>query len=422
LEFKYFAFFYKTEVRQVALKVSVQVKVSGKANRRKLLLLEELYSKYQAALKLFYNYAKDNRVYELKRRTLIEKELQQKLYYTIKESLNLHSQLVQSARIDIVNDITSWLKVGGEFPKLSEKPPTLVDGRSYHLFEQGRGFKLWAKICGTAYPLELGDRQFKPIKEAERIGEAKLVKKDEEWYLYISVEVEEAEQVKPNGVLGVDLGLRNSAVLTASRPKFIEHRRLLYKVTYYWKEIDKLKSRLSKGQKSSKRIKRIWRKIARINNFIAHDTSAKIVKYAIKEQKAIALERLAISKKGYNKEWSRRLSNWLRGKTVKYVEYKAKLNSVTIVKVNPAYSSQRCHFCSGAGERFSSRFKCKVCGRGYDADYNASSNIARRATPLLAGHRNHARRRLGDEPTKLPASAVEQVTLEDTDLSMDSSR
>jgi len=202
------------------LELSVHVKVSEKTNRRKLLLLEELYAKYQTALRLFYNYAKENKVYELKRRTPIEKELQ-KLYYTIKESFNLHSQLVQSARRDVVNDVMSWLKVGGEFPRLSEKPPTLVYNRSYRLFEEGKGFKCWAKICGTAYPLELGDRQFKLIKEAERIGEAKLVKRDGEWYLFISVEVKEPEQIKSNSVLGVDLGLRNSAVMTASRPKFI---------------------------------------------------------------------------------------------------------------------------------------------------------------------------------------------------------
>jgi IS605 OrfB family transposase len=388
------------------LKLSLQVKVSRKTNRRKLLLLEELYGKYQTALRLFYNYAKDNKVYELKRRTLIEKELQ-KLYHTIKESLNLHSQLVQSARRDIVNDIMSWLEAGGEFPRLSEKPPTLVYNRSYRLFEQGKEFKCWAKICGTAYPLELGDRQLELIKKAERVGEAKLVKRDGEWYLHISVEVKEADSIKPDGVLGVDLGLRNTAVVTASRPVFIKHRRLLYKTTYYWKHIDRLKSKLPRGQRSSKRIRRMWRKIARINNFIAHDTSAKIVKLAAQKRCAIALERLNIQNDGCNKEWSRRLSNWVRGKIVRYTEYKARLSGITIVKVDPAYTSQRCHFCGGTGERFSSRFKCKVCGREYDSDYNASINIARRATPLLAGLSNPARGGLRDDSTKLPASAVE---------------
>ena len=107
------------------MKLTVQLKVSEETNRVKLLRLDELYAKYQMALKLFYNYAKENQLHRLEKRLKIERELQ-KLYYTIKESLNLHSQLVQSARRDVVNDIMSWLETGGEYPKLSEKPLTLV--------------------------------------------------------------------------------------------------------------------------------------------------------------------------------------------------------------------------------------------------------------------------------------------------------
>jgi len=383
------------------LKLTVQLKVSRKTNKAKLLFLEELYGKYQTALKLFYNYAKDNQLHRLGKRSLIEKELQ-KLYYAVKESLNLHSQLVQSARRDVVNDIMSWLKVGGEYPKLLEKPLTLVYDRSYRLFEHGKEFKLWAKICGVAYPLELGDTQLGLIKKAEKIGEAKLLKRDDEWYLHVSIEVKEAEPLNPKGVLGVDLGLRNSAVVTGSKPVFIKHRRLLYRVSYYWKKIDLLKSKLPKGQRTSKRIKRLWRKIARINRFIAHDTSAKIVKLALKTQKAIALEKLEVPNSGYNREWSRRLSNWVRGKIIKYVQYKAKLNGIPVILVNPAHTSRECHVCGGDGERFSSTFKCKVCGRTYNADFNASVNIARRATSLLARRRNPASVGLRDDGRKLP--------------------
>jgi len=348
--------------------------------------LEELYGKYQTALKLFYGYARDNQLHKLGKRSLIEKELQ-KLYYAVKESLNLHSQLVQSARRDTVNDVMSWLEVGGKYPKLSEKPLTLVYGRSYRLFEQGKEFKLWAKICGVAYPLELGDRQLELIRKARKIGEAKLFRRDGKWYLNASIEIQKSEPIKPKGVLGVDLGLKNSAAISGSKPIFIKHRHLLYKITRYWRQIDKLKSKLPKGQRTSKRIKRLWRKIARINNFIAHDASAKIVKLAAQSQKAIALEKLEVPNNGYNKKWSRRLSNWVRGKIIKYVRYKAKLNGIPVIEVDPAHSSRKCHLCGGDGERFSQTFKCKVCGRTYNADFNASINIARRATSLLAGAR-----------------------------------
>jgi len=55
--------------------------------------------------------------------------------------------------------------------------------------------------------------------------------------------------------------------------------------------------------------------------------------------------------------------------------------------------------------------QAKVSGktnrRKYDADYNASVNIARRDLALLAGLSNPARRGLQDEPTKLPTLVVE---------------
>lgn len=137
------------------------------------------------ALKLFYNYAKDNKVYRLKKRRLIENELQ-KLYYAVKETLNLHSQLVQSARREVVNDIVSWIAVGDKFNPL-------------------RRVKL--------------------------------------------------ERIYP---MRVDLGLRSSAVVTGSKPTFVKHRRLLYKVSYYWRQIDKLKSKLPKNQRTSKQIKHLW--------------------------------------------------------------------------------------------------------------------------------------------------------------------
>jgi IS605 OrfB family transposase len=103
---------------------------------------------------------------------------------------------------------------------------------------------------------------------------------------------------------------------------------------------------------------------------------------AVQTQRAIGLEKLEVPNNGFNRKWSRRISNWIRGKTIKYIKYKAELNGIPMIQVSPNGTSRRCHICSGEGERFSSIFKCKVCGRIYDADFNASVNIARRAMTL----------------------------------------
>ena len=149
----------------------------------------------------------------------------------------------------------------------------------------------------------------------------------------------------------------------------------------------------------------------RINNFIAHDTSAKIVKLATQSRKAIALEKLEVPNNGYNKTWSRRLSNWVRGKIIRCVQYKAKLNGIPVIFVNPSYSSKKCHVFGGDGERSFSIFKCKICGRTYNADFNASVNIAMREKSLLARLRNPACARLRNDSTKLPTQVGSRLHL-----------
>jgi IS605 OrfB family transposase len=57
--------------------------------------------------------------------------------------------------------------------------------------------------------------------------------------------------------------------------------------------------------------------------------------------------------------------------------YKAKAEGKTVVTVDPAYTSQRCHRCGHTepGNRRKSRFRCRACGFCCHADNNASRNI-----------------------------------------------
>jgi transposase len=60
------------------------------------------------------------------------------------------------------------------------------------------------------------------------------------------------------------------------------------------------------------------------------------------------------------------------------------MNGIPIILVGSNYTSRKCHICDADGTRVSSIFKCKVCGREYDADFNASCNIAQRAMLSLS--------------------------------------
>jgi len=90
----------------------------------------------------------------------------------------------------------------------------------------------------------------------------------------------------------------------------------MHKIRMLWHRIDELKSMLPKGQRTSKRIQMLWRKKKRINNWIAHNVSKRIVEIAKENNAMIAMENLKrlYPVKGKNsRKLNRRISNWVRG-------------------------------------------------------------------------------------------------------------
>ena len=65
------------------------------------------------------------------------------------------------------------------------------------------------------------------------------------------------------------------------------------------------------------------------------------------------------------------------GTIATYAAYKARWAGKTLVRVNPAFTSQRCHHCRhvAATNRKGPCFACGACGHTDDADVNAAKNI-----------------------------------------------
>lgn len=71
---------------------------------------------------------------------------------------------------------------------------------------------------------------------------------------------------------------------------------------------------------------------------------------------------------------------WVRGQMVQRATGMVEADGGRVMKVNPAYTSQRCHVCSTQMDmRDSRRPRCLVCKVTWDRDENAAVNIARRA-------------------------------------------
>ncbi len=131
----------------------------------------------------------------------------------------------------------------------------------------------------------------------------------------------------------------------------------------------------------------------KINDWIAHNISKRIVEIAKENDAMIAMENLKglHPVKGKNsRKNNRRIGNWVRGKIVKYTTYKANWEGIRVKLVNAKDTSKTCHLCGSQGLRTDANFFCEHCQHTYNADFNASANIGIRATlPDAGGCVNH---------------------------------
>lgn len=106
-----------------------------------------------------------------------------------------------------------------------------------------------------------------------------------------------------------------------------------------------------------------------INNFIKTEKPTEII-----------VEDLSWDKKSNKKSYRLGfdLSSWDKGYLQERIEFKAYENNITVIAVNPAYTSQICSCCGKLGNRTGKEFKCDSCKVVLDADYNASINIKNR--------------------------------------------
>ncbi len=141
--------------------------------------------------------------------------------------------------------------------------------------------------------------------------------------------------------------------------------------------------------------RRVWRKLAskeglRERNRVKqrlHLISKGLVEKAREERAAIALEDLHLPRGGgRGRHMRRRLSVWPQRELHRQIEYKAEERGVSIIKVDPRYTSKTCPRCGEVKERRSRVgrvFICGKCGWRMDRQLNAGLNICRTALDEL---------------------------------------
>ena|GEM_PF-2131220 len=299
------------------------------------------------------------------------------------------SALRQSARDKAIESYKSWVKAKGRKPRI--KPSVRLDRRSYRIIKTDNSeypyfVSITTKWGRVRFPLGIGGKRLKYFEYESKSAE--IVKIDGQFYINIVFEVPEQKIEKTEEVLGVDIGLTNIATIVSEESRNAEFvSGLAYK-----KRLTQLREqyRTAKARKSKMRI---GRKISRLNNGVAHKVSRKIVSKAVSDKaKTIIFEDLKKCKPEKGKKRKKvnfRLSMWMRRRIQAYTIYKAGLNGVPVVTVDPSHTSQRCPRCNHT-ERKNRKgilFSCRNCGYSNNADRVGSINIAQKYLGVFVGHK-----------------------------------
>jgi IS605 OrfB family transposase len=246
------------------------------------------------------------------------------------------------------------------------------DHRTYTLMDQA--VSLNTLQGRMRVPMILGDQQ-RQILAAGIAKEAELLCRHGTWFFNLVVESADAESVMSGPLMGVDVGENTLAASSTGRiwgGEALRHRRDQHLA---------LRRRLqSNGSQSARqRLRQVSGKEMRRVKHINHETSKAIVE----EARGIGAATIVLEDLTHIRDRLRagrrmraRLHRWAFRQLQSFVEYKARGVGITVVYVNPAYTSQACSSCGQLGTRSRHRFECS-CGFRAHADLNASRNLAR---------------------------------------------
>lgn len=217
------------------------------------------------------------------------------------------------------------------------------------------------------------------------------------WYISVGIEEKEDLETELAGVIGVDLGIKNTAVLSdGTIYKNINKTQLIKRIEKRLKKLQRQVSRKYEMNKEgnnfikTRNIKKLEKKILKLHKRLAnirknynHTITHQIVE---KNPKTVVIEDLDVKEMMKNKYLANAIGKQGFHEIRRQLEYKCKFKGIELLVADKYYpSSKTCSNCRNIKKDLKLKDKiyiCPVCGMEMDRYLNASINLANYKTEI----------------------------------------
>ena len=294
-----------------------------------------------------------------------------KLHRLTYHKIKLASKLSAQALVRCISKVSDSYKKDKKVQRRFKPLGAITYDTRILSYKKDNSVSIWSVEGRLKIPFVCHNPKYLPYIK----GEADLVTKKGKFYLFQTCEIPEDDVKDVEEFIGVDFGIVNLATISNGKTfsgKQIDNARI---------KINTIKKALQKRKtKSAKRhLKKLSGRERRFKKDTNHHISKQIIQLAKDTNKGIALENLKGFKVSVRKAQREQFGKWSFNELGNFITYKAKLNGIPVVFVNPRNTSKTCSHCghvSKSNRKTQSEFVCVQCGFSLNADINGAINIA----------------------------------------------
>lgn len=251
---------------------------------------------------------------------------------------------------------------------------------------------------GFAHIEKLGKVKYKtdfelPFGRGAKFSNPRISNVNDKWILSFGMECENQAPVLNDYSVGIDLGIKDSAIVAYSDKKLVFHninkskrvRSLNKRMKYLQRSISRKYEANKIGDEFIKtenikrfenRLRKLYARISNIRSNFIHQSTHTIVSLL---PATVVMEDLNVQGMMKNKHLSKAIHEQNLYEWIRQLKYKCEWREISFVQVDRFYpSSKTCHNCGCVKHDLKLKdrtFVCSECGYTEDRDFNAALNL-----------------------------------------------